>query len=350
MTVPPPTDELTSHAAASPDSRGRGHGPIGAGRALAAIALAAVVLSIGFWICAWQVFTALFSGGWPVLPVLIVGFVALALIVIVLRLLTHRLRFGAALVAVLSALAVLIAGVMRTGGWGVLLGLQNGVVLIALGVVCALTLGVFFGPRWLRILGGGALLLVVAFAAAPWSYTQADAEPDPSVASEAAFDDVIEISQPPVVPDGPNDVVGALEPAQWSTVAWVSTHDGAALTVKASGGNTATDDPALPCGLMLEPTGGFEAPITIEDFGGECVRDGAHWVTSDGTARALWLGDVLVVLRSADPVALAEVGSTRAAGPDDLAAAAARLRTLSAAEFREIYRPQWDAAHNPSEL
>lgn len=341
----PPTDGVATDVGASTGTPEPARGRVGTVRAVGAIALAAGVLSIGFWICTWQIFVALFTGVGPLVVVAVTGAAALLVILVELRAVTGRWRIGAALVAVLSALAVLVAGALRTGGWGVLFALQNGLVFLLFGVVCALTVGLFIGPRWMRIVGAVALVVVVAFAAAPWSFTQADAEPDPSVALDAHFDEIIATSQAPVVPDHPDDVVEALEPAPWNTVAWVRAYDGAALTIEASGGNTASEDPGLPCGSMLKPTEGFEPPITIEDFGGACARDGSQWVTADGTARAMWLGDVLVVLRAADPAAFAEPQAARAATADDLAVAATRLRTLDETEFRELYRPQWDAAH-----
>jgi len=197
-------------------------------------------------------------------------------------------------------------------------------------------------PRgWMRVLGGVLVLLVGVMLLAPIIGAAVERRAAEDEASRQLAAEQFENRL-----DGPRPVVTDWEGAhRVGDTSTYLTDGGGALQVDARDLPQTRQD-EFACWILGPAERSYDETLTMDDFAGVCApRGGGRWERVDGTAIALVVDGRLVTVGPPDAGTLAELGVDRVADPEEIAAAAARMRPLTREEYRvELLREQERAA------
>ena len=261
-----------------------------------------------------------------------------------LRIATGRRQVPAGVLASLAAVTTAVVVLAQTEripvNWVPWLELDIGV--LAGGPISAAAAALAL-PRWrIRLLGAVIILVAVGIVAVPAAIASAEqraAEQERDrLASEQLLEQRLDVLERPVTTDWAGVRTERISAgSEWISLVRIGTVDGAAMEIRAVGDSPDRGREELACALMA-PTGGmFDESVTMESFAGVCEAvDGETWRLVDGSAVAVTFEGRLVILASlTSERVIASLGGERPATPEELAAAAAQLRTLTRAEFRQ---------------
>jgi hypothetical protein len=261
----------------------------------------------------------------------------------ILRLASGAWRPLSGVLGALAALAACIVLFMQAMEipmvWIPALGIDVG--FAPAGPIAAAAAAIALPRRWMRVLGGvlvllsGTLLLVPSIGAAA-ERRAAEDEASRRLAAEQ-FENRL---------DGPRPIVTDWEGAHrvGDTSSYL-TDGGAALQIDARDLPQTRQD-EFACWILAPAARSYDETLTMDDFAGICApRGDGRWERVDGSAIALVLDGRLVTVGPPDVGTLADLGVDRVADPEEIAAAAARMRPLTREEFRaELLREQERAA------
>ncbi|RWZ46143.1 hypothetical protein ELQ90_16085 [Labedella phragmitis] len=308
------------------------------GRLIAAIAATALLLWVALTIGG-QAAVVLMFGGMVGLAVLAVAVaVACATVAIVLSALTGRRRIGAAIAVTLLAFVATAVGLV---GFGSIPMIWVGFELVHLivAVLSALVLGLFLEPLWLRIVGALSLVALIVAGAVLLAPENAEPEPSPdALQAQVNFEYFIENGTYPMVADLPGATLAGHPATGEFAHTLMITEDGGVLDIVREAATTSNPD-ITPCWYLIRETLPLEQTDTLADYASWCVKEGDVWRMVDGTGLARMEDGDLIAVRPAFDPDVANVGGSRPANADEIAAAWATLRPMTEAEVRR--HVQW---------
>src|SRR5690606_38712787 len=156
------------------------------------------------------------------------------------------------------------------------------------------------------------------------------------LATELAIENTLDTGLYPVTSawDGARTV--HLGPGGSTADAWLVTAEGGVIRIQTFADSPDTGRAELPCWLMHPVSGTLDETVTMDDYMGVCelLAEGS-WRLVDGSAVALTFEGHLVMVSGSNVTDFSDRGGERTAIPEEIAAAAAHLRTASREELRE---------------
>jgi hypothetical protein len=315
-------------------------------RSMVAITATALVLWLAQSVWTWAIVITLFGQLWGLLVLAIAVTLTGVVVAAILRVCTGRHHILGAVVVTIST-AVLLAVALVRYGTIPMIWVQPGFELVHLlvSVIAAPILGLFLGPRWLRVVGAAALAGWLAFAiwfAPPTTPSQDDQLHDQQQQqADANFEYYIENGVFPLVADLPGGTIVGHVPDGGPPRTLVLTADGGVVEIAFDSTPLETKTEIWPCWSIAEPNMGLEETDMLEDYAGWCVKDEAGWVRTDGTGVARIYEGGLVAVKAATEQNVDLAGGERPGTPTEVAEALAVLRPMTEDEVRVWLGPEY---------
>ena len=316
----------------------------GAARSLLLIAATAGVLWAGLYVGV-GLFLGVAFGAYSMLASIAI---VLALVVAALAVITRdgagRPRVLAAFTVTFTAVASQVVALVYFGEIP-MIWVKPGFELVfpVVAVASALVLGLFLGPRWVRVAGAVAAAAIVGCAFAVLRPEPPAIDPHAVLSEEEQFAQFRDLAAGALVSD-----------AAGSTVVYVDGTTGPgilAVILTADGGvvEISHDPPyppdgewaaVYPCWSLSHGDMGLEPTDAIEDYADWCVPDDDGWARTDGTGYARTRDDGNVTVMSAYDFYVGLVGGQRPATAAEVVAALANLRLITDEEMRVAFENQ----------
>lgn len=307
---------------------------------LAGLAIAAVVGSL-LMLAAPAIVTAVFFAPAFGIPETIVLLVAVGLATGgILQLFTGRRQIGAGVLASLAATAALIVLFIMTPripmNW--IPALKADIGMLPAGPIAAAAAALALRRWWIRIGGAVVLLAAIAVPSVPAVIAGVEQRAAEAEQERQARESELAEMEMPVTTEWDGAHVRGASGGDWDAIADLVTSDGGALEI------VVYDDPAetgrneFACWLMDHLGSSFDETITMDRYTGICEANGpGAWRLVDGSAQAVVFEGRLVTIGS-PPVEsqIADIGAARPATAGEVAAAAARLHTMTRDEYVEF--------------
>lgn len=263
--------------------------------------------------------------------------VTCAVVAVVVALITGRRRIGGAITVTLLAFLSTAVGIVGFGEIPMIwVGFELVHPIVAVG--SALVLGLFFEPRWARVLGGLALVALIVGGVV--LLAPEDTEPERSsdaVQAEANFEYWLEYGTYPMVADLPGATVVDQAGSGGYTHTLMITEDGGVLDIVREDVDF-TNPEVQPCWYLTRETLELATTDSLADYASWCIKEGEEWRMVDGTGIARMENGEITAIRPAFDPDVALVGGDRAADADEIAAAWASLRSMTEDEVRRYVR------------
>jgi hypothetical protein len=277
------------------------------------------------------------------IPLALVLFAAVGVVTsLSLRLCTGERRVVAGIVAAIIAFVAAVAIFAQTPqipmNWIPWLGLDIG--FAAVGPIAVAAAAITLPRWWIRLLGAALMVVAIGMIAGRQIIAAAEqraAEDEQQrLATELAIENTLDTGLYPVTSawDGARTV--HLGPGGSTADAWLVTAEGGVIRIQTFADSPDTGRAELPCWLMHPVSGALDETVTMDDYMGVCelLAEGS-WRLVDGSAVALTFEGHLVMVSGSNVTDFSDRGGERTAIPEEIAAAAAHLRTASREELRE---------------
>jgi len=261
-----------------------------------------------------------------------------AVLVAVIKAATGRRRVGAAIVVTLFTWvgqAVALAQFDQIPMMWVSPGLD--LVYPVVAMCGAFALGVFLGPRWVRVAGAVAALSIVVVSVSAVRDGTAGFDLGNGSSYEEQLARFTLLNSGTLVADAPEFEV-VLVRHSGAYTAWEKTSGGGVVQISYDARQPDADVASVyPCWALRYGRMGLKSTDAVEDFADWCVPDDEGWARTDGTGFARLRDGQYVTVKSADPEYVRFAGAPRTANPAEVALALATLRPITDDEMRAAF-------------